>query len=249
MGVAAVFTPKDFSLTESTGGIVDAIRRAERARLIEVGKANLTHICYRPSVPKKPKTKCCVDKRAASAARSGCSRRARCPRGIRSRSASCVEGQEGRRRSAWPPEPPADPRLQETPVPAARFVEQLNAQIGNELGRAQPVPRLRGLLRRADDAADGGVLLRAGARGARPRDDDGPVPPRHRRRGRHPRRRGARDRRSPTSSPRSSSRWTRRSGSPSRSTRCSGSPARSPTSPPSSSCSGSSRSRSRRSPR
>jgi (2R)-ethylmalonyl-CoA mutase len=28
MGVAAVFTPKDFSLTESTGGIVDAIRRA-----------------------------------------------------------------------------------------------------------------------------------------------------------------------------------------------------------------------------
>jgi len=27
-GVAAVFTPKDFSLTESTGGIVDAIRRA-----------------------------------------------------------------------------------------------------------------------------------------------------------------------------------------------------------------------------
>ena len=28
LGVAAVFTPKDFSLTESTGGIVDAIRRA-----------------------------------------------------------------------------------------------------------------------------------------------------------------------------------------------------------------------------
>ena len=28
MGVAAVFTPKDFSLTESTGGIVDAIRSA-----------------------------------------------------------------------------------------------------------------------------------------------------------------------------------------------------------------------------
>ena len=28
MGVAEVFTPKDFSLTESTGGIVDAIRSA-----------------------------------------------------------------------------------------------------------------------------------------------------------------------------------------------------------------------------
>ena len=28
MGVAAVFTPKDFSLTESTDGIVDAIRSA-----------------------------------------------------------------------------------------------------------------------------------------------------------------------------------------------------------------------------
>ncbi|MDQ6642627.1 MAG: methylmalonyl-CoA mutase family protein [Actinomycetota bacterium] len=30
LGVAAVFTPKDFSLTESTGGIVDAIRAANR---------------------------------------------------------------------------------------------------------------------------------------------------------------------------------------------------------------------------
>jgi hypothetical protein len=29
---------------------------------MEVGKANLTHVCYRPSVPKKPKSKCCVDK-------------------------------------------------------------------------------------------------------------------------------------------------------------------------------------------
>ncbi len=30
LGVAAVFTPKDFSLTQSTGGIVDAIRRANK---------------------------------------------------------------------------------------------------------------------------------------------------------------------------------------------------------------------------
>jgi (2R)-ethylmalonyl-CoA mutase len=30
MGVAAVFTPKDFGLTEIMGGIVDAIRRAHQ---------------------------------------------------------------------------------------------------------------------------------------------------------------------------------------------------------------------------
>src|SRR3954452_19100857 len=52
--------------------------------------------------------------------------------------------------------------------------------------RAPAVRRDRRALRRRDAAAAGGVLLRAGARGAQPRDDDGPVPPGLGRRRRHP---------------------------------------------------------------
>ena len=116
--------------------------------------------------------------------------------------------------------------------------------------RPPAVRRVRGLLRGRDAAAAGLVLLPPGARGARPRDDDGPVPARHRRPGRS--RPGSRRRKQ----------RLRRRGRARRARARAGEarlradqPARraprasSTTTPPSSSCSGSSQSRSRRSRR
>jgi hypothetical protein len=68
----------------------------------------------------------------------------------------------------------------------SRFADQLNAQIGNEFAAHTAVRRCGRALRRADDAADGRRSSTSGPRGARPRDDDGPLPPRHRGRGRDP---------------------------------------------------------------
>ncbi len=78
--------------------------------------------------------------------------------------------------------------------------------------RRQPaVHRDRHPLRRRDAAAPGRVLLPAGARGAKPRHDDGAVPARRRRAGDDPGGRGAARPSSPTPSSRSRSR-SRRSG-------------------------------------
>ena len=63
----------------------------------------------------------------------------------------------------------------------------LNEQIGRRVRRLTAVRRDRRLLRRRYAPAARGLLLRAGARGAQPRDDDGPVPARRRRGGGDPR--------------------------------------------------------------
>ena len=134
-------------------------------------------------------------------------------------------------------------------MPAARFVEQLNTQIGNELAAhnqylacavyydALTMPQMAAFfygqaLEERDHAmmmvqylldTDADVVIPG---------VEAPVPTLRRRR------RAGRARAGPGEA-----------GHRADQRRCSGSPARSPTSPPSSSCSGSSRSRSRRSPR
>src|SRR5690606_38875953 len=73
---------------------------------------------------------------AATAARSGCSRRAACPPATRSRSASWSgsTARRSRRRSSPRSRDGARRRRPRIGVmPAARFTEQLNVQIGNEL--------------------------------------------------------------------------------------------------------------------
>ena len=69
--------------------------------------------------------------------------------------------------------------------------EALNDQVANEFAASHQYVAIGGSLRGADPAAAGALLLRAGGRGARPRDDDDQVPARHRTRpcacGRSPR--------------------------------------------------------------
>ena len=138
-----------------------------------------------------PKSKCCVSKDRCKRCPIRMLKEGTLPDGLYGQEAQAGQGgrQEGppRRscRSRLTAATEEDPRARS---PLRRAAQRPDRQ---RAGRPPPVPRLRGLLRRPDDAADGRVLLRPGARGARPRDDDGPVPPRHRRRGDHPRRRGA----------------------------------------------------------
>ena len=134
-------------------------------------------------------------------------------------------------------------------MPASAFVGPSQRPDRQRVRRSPAVRRDRGALRRRDAAAPGGLLLRPGARGAQPRDDDGPVPHGRRRGADHPRA----SRRPAPPSPTSSSRWRRPSSrsaaSPTRSRLSPRSRARRATTSPSSSRCGSSRSRSRRSPR
>ena len=84
---------------------------------------------------------------------------------------------------------------------ALRRLRRPAQRAGRQRVRRLPaVHRHRRPLRRRDAAAAGGVLLRAGAGGAQPRDDDAPLPARRRRRRDRPRRRRADDAPSPTSS-------------------------------------------------
>ena len=76
-------------------------------------------------------------------------------------------------------------------MPATAFVDRLNDQIASEFGAHQQYVAIAVLLRRRDAPAPGGLLLRPGARGAQPRDDDGPVPHGCRRGPGHPGRRRA----------------------------------------------------------
>ena len=110
------------------------------------GKACLSHVTIPPvsKSEKKPRAEgqgcprrsAACPRPAAGAAPSGCSRRARCPRGTRSRSASWSgrrqEGhEEEARQGRLSRAPRPHPRIGSMPAP--RFVEQLNLQIGNEL--------------------------------------------------------------------------------------------------------------------
>ena len=74
-------------------------------------------------------------------------------------------------------------------MPKKSFADALNDQIANEFAAAMQYIGDRRPLRRRDPAAAGGLLLPPGARGAQPRDDDGPVPARRRSRGEDPRHR------------------------------------------------------------
>ena len=87
-------------------------------------------------------------------------------------------------------------------MPAARFVDQLNTQIGNELAAHNQYLACAVYYDALTMPQMAAFFYAPGARGARPRDDDGAVPPRHRRRRGHPGRRGADRRRSTT--------WSRR---------------------------------------
>ena len=133
-------------------------------------------------------------------------------------------------------------------MPAARFVEQLNTQIGNELAAhnqylacavyydALTMPRMAAFFyEQALEERDHAMMM---IQYLLDTDSDVVIP------GVEAVSNVFADLVAPVAS-----RSSRRSGSPSRSTACSGPRARSPTSPPSSSCSGSSRSRSRRSRR
>ncbi len=158
------------------------------------GKAALLVVGYAPRVAKKSKTKlpkveCCVSKSKCGRCPLRMLKEGTLPDGytVKQRKPS---GSTARRS----PEEACEGRLNRpTRSTDARRTLRRTAQRPDRqrARRPQPVPRLRGLLRRADHAEDGRLLLRPGARGARPRDDDGPVPPRHRRGRRDPRRRGA----------------------------------------------------------
>ena len=69
---------------------------------------------------------------------------------------------------------------------AARFVEQLNTQIGNEFAAHNQYLACAVYYDALTMPQMAAFFYGAGARGARPRDDDGAVPPRHRRRRRIP---------------------------------------------------------------
>ena len=128
-------------------------------------------------------------------------------------------------------------------MPAPRFVAQLNAQIGNELAAhnqylacaiyydALTMPRMAAFFYAQALEERGHAMMMV--QYLVDTDSEVVIP--------------AVD--APTSSPRSSWPSPRSARSPTRSTACCASRARRVTSPPSSSCSGSSRSRSRRSPR
>ena len=77
-------------------------------------------------------------------------------------------------------------------MPADRFVEQLNIQIGHEFAAHQQYVACAVYYDALDHAADGRVLLRPGDGGAGPRHDDGEVPDRPGRPGADSRRRRAR---------------------------------------------------------
>ena len=78
-------------------------------------------------------------------------------------------------------------RSKEPQMAEKSFADALNEQIANEFAASPAVRRDRRLLRRRDAAPPGRLLLPPGARGARARDDDDPLPARCRRGGPDPR--------------------------------------------------------------